>query len=67
VPKNATLYVVRLMKNNIDLPSNQNCWLGCAKPCRFCEPFLLKNNIQRVKYTDIQDGINVLCEMRIKK
>ena len=61
--KNKIIYVVRLMKlkNNITFPKY---YLGNSKPCANCQRYLWHHNIKKIKYTDIIDGVNVLCEMR---
>ena len=52
-----TIYVVRLgAKSGI---------YGNAKPCENCQKFLHFNNVRKIKYTDIIDGINVLCTLKI--
>ena len=38
---------------------------GNAKPCENCQKFLYINNVTKIKYTDIINGINVLCTMKI--
>lgn len=38
--------------------------LGNSKPCIRCQIFLHKHNVKKIKYTDIINGINVLCEMK---
>jgi hypothetical protein len=61
----STIYIVRIMNYTKNLDVNANYWLGCSKPCDNCEPMLHKFNIQTIKYTDIIDGKNVLCTMKI--
>ncbi len=39
--------------------------LGNSKPCKRCQSFLHKHNIKKIKFTDIVNGQNVLCEMKI--
>jgi len=46
---------------------NFNYLLGMSKPCNRCQSFLFKHNIKKIKYTDIINNINVLCEMKINK
>ena len=60
-----TIYVVRLMRNAP--PSDSVCryLLGNARPCNHCQKLLRMYNIRRVKYTDVIDGENVLCELRL--
>ena len=61
----ATIYVSRLLNTKDNIPKDQNFWLGMSKPCHHCLPMLYNFNIKRIKYTDIIDGINVLCELVI--
>jgi hypothetical protein len=60
-----TIYVVRLLKG---APYNGTVkpkfMFGNSKPCLNCQKYLAAYNIKKVKYTDIIDGENVLCEMR---
>lgn len=55
-----TIYVVRLLNDN---RTKYN--LGNSKPCENCQEYLAMYNVKRVKYIDIIDGKNVLCEMRL--
>ena len=61
------VYVVRLMKNKKSISKHFQYTLGMSKPCKRCESFLYKHNIKKIKYTDVIDGVNVLCEMKITK
>jgi len=56
-----TVYVVRLLGNNSVYK------FGCSKPCVNCQYYLALHNVTKIKYTDIVDGIVVLCEMRLIK
>lgn len=62
---NTVVYVVRLMNHKENLPDDQNVWMGNSKPCSNCQKYLSRFNIKRVKYTDIIDGVNVLCELEL--
>jgi len=42
-----------------------NYLLGNSKPCSRCQHYLYTHNIKKIKYTNIINGVNVLCEMRI--
>lgn len=53
-----TIYVVRIMNNPLLPP------YGLSKPCKRCEHFLYQHNIKYVKYTDVEDGIQVLRTMQ---
>lgn len=53
------------MKNKDNLPEGQTFWFGNSKPCVNCENTIRKFGIRRVKYTDIIDGEQVLCTMKI--
>jgi len=39
--------------------------LGNSRPCERCQLFLHKHNVKKIKYTNIVNGVNVLCEMKI--
>ena len=52
---NGIIYVVRLM-NETD---------GNSKPCSRCQSYLHRHNVKKMKFTDIINGVNVLCEMKI--
>ena len=41
-----------------------NFLLGNSKPCDRCQSYLYLHGVKKIKYTDIIDGINVLCEMK---
>ena len=69
-----TIYIVRLMngkpeniKNNTknNTKNNPQFMLGGCQPCINCQKYLSIYNIKKIKYTDIIDGKNVLCELRI--
>lgn len=38
---------------------------GCSKPCEKCQTCAKYHGIKKIKYTDIINGVNVLCEMRL--
>ncbi len=63
----ATMYVTRILNTKENLPFHQYCWLGMAKPCPTCMKVLYRFNIKKIKYTDIIDDVNVLCEMVINQ
>ncbi len=56
-----TMYVVRLSENR---DKNGNHFFGKCSPCQNCQKWLHYYNVKRVKYTDIIDGVTVLCELR---
>jgi deoxycytidylate deaminase len=59
-----TLYVVRILNGHCA----SKCYtLGMCRPCLNCQNILFYYNVTRIKYTDIIDGVNVLCEMRANK
>ena len=55
----STLYVVRLKKS-----CDSNYKFGISKPCLNCQRNMHKFNVVRVFYTDVIDGIEVVCEFR---
>lgn len=61
--KNATIYIARVLNNSQNIPTDQTCWLGNCMPCDNCKYNLSKFGIKKIKYTDIIDGENVVCEM----
>ena len=64
MPKIKCIYVVRLM--NIKSENTPyKVMLGNSKPCENCQKKLRLFCITKVKYTDVIDGINVLCEMKL--
>ena len=56
---NATVYVIRRLCNKK--------YLANSKPCMHCQSYLAKFGFKRIKYTDIINGVNVLCELKLKK
>lgn len=62
----STVYVVRLMNENDNLPEYRSFRFGISKPCNNCEKQLHKFNVTKVFYIDVIDGQEVLCEMRMK-
>ena len=64
--KDSIIYVVRLMKER-RRDNFPKYYLGNSKPCNNCQRYLWLHNIKKIKYTDIIDGINVLCELKKNK
>ena len=61
-----TVYVVRL-SGLIPDPNHPFPYvLGKSKPCVNCQALLAQYNVKKIFYTDIIDGVNVLCEMRLR-
>jgi hypothetical protein len=58
------IYIVRLMNIEDGKCDLFDYLLGISKPCERCQSFLHRHRVKKIKYTDIIDGINVLCEMR---
>lgn len=59
------MYVVRLM-NTLDGKCNIfDYLLGNSMPCNRCQSFLYHHKIKKIKFTNIINGINVLCEMKL--
>ena len=52
------------MNNNINKSDLFNYTLGNSMPCTRCQTFLYLHNIKRIKFTNIINGENVLCEMK---
>lgn len=65
IKSRTTVYIVRLQLYKDDLSINMRYWLGNSKPCQRCQTFMYLHNINKIKYTDIINGVNVLCEMKI--
>jgi cytidine deaminase len=55
---NLTIYIVRLMNNPYHPP------YGISKPCKRCESFLYQHNIKYIKYTDVENGQQVIRTMQ---
>lgn len=55
------IYVVRLLSTD----NGSKYKFGISKPCLNCQLNLYKFNVKRIYYTDIIDGIDVLCELRM--
>ena len=64
VGKIKCIYVARLMNIETD-DSPFPVLLGNSKPCENCQNKLKMYGISKVKYTDIIDGVNVLCEIKL--
>ena len=62
----STIYVVRILRDVENIPKLQGYWFGNAKPCVHCQTYLSSHNVTKIKYTDMVDGKNVLCEMKLK-
>lgn len=68
-------YKTTNLKNNFDLSKtilyvarlpggDKRNYFGNCKPCIKCQPFLNRFNVRRIKYTDVINGVPVLCELR---
>lgn len=55
------IYVARLNSMKI----NGEPVLGNSKPCKCCLPILTEYKVKKIKYTDVVNGVNVLCEMKL--
>jgi len=62
----STVCVVRLMRSKDGLPNYRSFRFGISKPCSNCEKQLYRFNVTKIYYTDVVDGKEVLCEMRMK-
>ena len=62
---NSTIYVVRTLKDTKNIPDLQNVRFGNCMPCTNCQKYLAKFGFKRIKYTDYEDGKNILCELRL--
>lgn len=62
---NGVIYVVRLMNETEGKSDHFSHLLGNSKPCSRCQSYLHRHNVKKIKFTDIVDGVNVLCEMKI--
>ena len=62
----STIYVARIMADDNNLPSHKSHRLGNSKPCIKCQQELPKYNVTRVFHTDVIDGVEVLCELRLE-
>ncbi len=64
IESKGVMYVVRLMNINEGKCKMFDYLLGISKPCNRCQSYMHRHNVKKIKYTDIIDGINVLCEMK---
>ena len=64
ISSSGVIYVVRLMNTDDGKCDKFDYLMGNSKPCDRCQSFLFKHNIKKIKYTDIINGVNVLCEMK---
>jgi deoxycytidylate deaminase len=62
---NGTMYVVRILKNNKNIPIGQTITFGNSKPCSQCSDVMEHYGIKKIKYTDYINDTNVLCEMKL--
>ena len=58
------MYVVRLMNITDGKSKNFKYSLGISKPCNRCQSYMHRHSVTKIKYTDIINGVNVLCEMK---
>ena len=58
------MYVVRLMNIEEGKSDIFKYLLGTSKPCLNCQTYMHRHSVKKIKYTDIIDGVNVLCEMK---
>lgn len=63
----STIYITRPLKTSRNLPTTQHLWFGCSKPCENCRNRLMEAGIGKIKYTDIINGKQVLCTMKLDK
>jgi len=61
-----TIYVVRLLKGPPDNKNTPEFMFGGCQPCIHCQKYLALYNITKIRYTDVVDGVSVLCELRKK-
>ena len=59
------MYVVRLMNITDGKCDLFDYLLGNSKPCNRCQSYMYRHQVKKIKFTNIIDGVNVLCEMRI--
>ena len=61
--RGGTMYVVRLMKTRTCKLDTFEYLLGCSKTCERCNLFMYKHSVSKIKYTDVVNGVNVLCTL----
>ena len=71
--KAAELYLVRLSghgnsaaktsSKTLHTHANQ-CFFNNSMPCKDCQKNLFKYGVNTIKYTTIEDGVGVLCELK---
>jgi deoxycytidylate deaminase len=60
----STIYVARI-KNENHNDDYKRYTIGISMPCQDCQKKLYKLNVTKIYYTDVIDGEDTLCEMRI--
>ena len=53
------------MRSTDSLPTHRNYHFGISKPCMNCQTYLSRYNVTKIYYTDVIEGEEVLCEMRL--
>lgn len=59
-----SIYVVRIMNTTNNKSHMFPFLLGNCRPCINCQSYLSRHGVRVIKYTDVRDNVNVLCEMR---
>lgn len=62
-----TIYIVRSLKGSPYNREKPQFMFGGCQPCINCQKYLAIYNVTKIRYTDIIDGVSVLCELRLIK
>ena len=61
-----SIYVARILLDKTDLPQFREHKLGNSMPCENCQKYLKRYNVAKIMYTDVVNGIEVLCQLSLK-
>lgn len=58
------MYISRSLKTDNAIHNLSDHHFGKSASCKRCEYFQYIHGVKKIKYTDVINGINVLCEMK---
>jgi len=58
------MYISRSLKTNHETHDLSEFPFGKSASCKRCEYFQYIHGVKKIKYTDVINGVNVLCEMK---
>ena len=59
-----TMYISRKTYTDKKINIISEHSFGKSASCKRCEYFQYIHGVKKIKYTDVIDGVNVLCEMK---